>query len=131
SLTTNTGGTTLLNGNVTTTTSQIYADAVTIANNPTLTGSAITFNDTVNGNSNLTVNGGTGNVTFTGAVGKSTALGNVTANTSGTTTFNAVTANSLTTNTGGTTLLNGNVTTTTSQIYADAVTIANNPTLTG
>ncbi|TAF68678.1 MAG: filamentous hemagglutinin N-terminal domain-containing protein [Oscillatoriales cyanobacterium] len=62
SLTTNTGGTTLLNGNVTTTTSQTYGDAVTIANNPTLTGSTITFNDTVNGNSNLTLNGGTGNV---------------------------------------------------------------------
>ncbi|MCU0543875.1 MAG: CHAT domain-containing protein [Oscillatoriaceae cyanobacterium Prado104] len=132
SLTTNAGGTTQLNGNVTTTNSQTYGDAVTIATqNLTLAGNSITFNNTVNGNSDLTVNGGTGNVTFAGAIGNTTPLGNIAANTSGTTAFNGVTANSLTTNAGGTTQLNGNVTTTNNQTYGDAVTIANNPTLSG
>ncbi|MDB9442809.1 filamentous hemagglutinin N-terminal domain-containing protein, partial [Sphaerospermopsis kisseleviana CS-549] len=45
-----------LNGNITTTGSQTYNDNVTIANNPTLTGNGITFNETVDGNSNLTLN---------------------------------------------------------------------------
>jgi hypothetical protein len=44
-------------------------DAVTIANNPILSGSDITFNNTVDGSSDLTVNGGSTNVTFNGAVG--------------------------------------------------------------
>jgi hypothetical protein len=56
SLTTDAGGTTQLNGNVTTTGSQTYGDAVTIANNPILSGSDITFNNTVDGSSDLTVN---------------------------------------------------------------------------
>ena len=47
---------------------------MTIANNPTLAGSSITFDDTVDGNSNLTVNAGSGNITFTWAVGNSISL---------------------------------------------------------
>jgi fructose-1,6-bisphosphatase len=58
--------------NVTTTGSQTYGDAVTIANNPILSGSDITFNDTVDGSSDLTVNAGSGNITFNGAVGNTT-----------------------------------------------------------
>ncbi|MEG4116416.1 filamentous hemagglutinin N-terminal domain-containing protein, partial [Microcoleus sp. N9_B4] len=132
SVTTNIGGTTQVNGNVTTTGSQTYADAVTVANNPILSGSGISFNDTVNGSSDLTLNGGTGNVTFNGAVGSLSAIGNLTANSTGTTTFNqAVNAASLTTDAGGTTQLKGNVTTTGSQTYGDAVTIANNPIFSG
>ncbi|MFN8950908.1 MAG: CHAT domain-containing protein [Aphanizomenon sp.] len=196
SLTTNSGGTTQLNGNVKTTGNQTYNDTVTIANNPILTGNGITFNNTVNGNSNLTANSGTGKLTFEKTVGTSNltasgniidikddittndlqtytgavnlfknttltgngiifnntitgigldliansgtgnltftndiSLGNINANSTGTTTFNNVTATSLTTNTGGTTQLNGNVKTTGNQTYNDTVTIANNPTL--
>ncbi|MFM7373509.1 MAG: hypothetical protein ACKO2Z_38180, partial [Sphaerospermopsis kisseleviana] len=69
SLLTNAGGTTSLNGNITTTGSQTYNDNVTIANNPTLTGNGITFNELVNGNSNLTLSAGTGNLTFEKNVG--------------------------------------------------------------
>ncbi|OCR00767.1 hypothetical protein BCD67_23830 [Oscillatoriales cyanobacterium USR001] len=129
-VTTDAGGTTQLNGNVTTTGFQTYNDAVTIANNPTLTGNGITFNNTLDGNSDITANAGTGNLTFNGAIG-STALGNIIANSTGTTTFNAVNSTSLTTDAGGTTQLNANVTTTGVQTYNDAVTIANNPTLNG
>jgi hypothetical protein len=131
-LTTDAGGTTKLNGNVTTTGPQTYSDAVTIANNPILSGSDLTFNNTVDGSSDLTVNANSGNVTFNGAVGAASAIGNLTANSTGTTAFNqTVTAASLTTDAGGTTKLNGNVTTTGPQTYADAVTIANNPILSG
>ncbi|TAF06329.1 MAG: filamentous hemagglutinin N-terminal domain-containing protein, partial [Nostocales cyanobacterium] len=70
-LTTNTGGTTEINGNITTNNEQNYNDAVTVANSPTLAGSGITFNETVNGNSNLTANAGTGKVTFEQNVGNS------------------------------------------------------------
>ncbi|MCU0541210.1 MAG: CHAT domain-containing protein [Oscillatoriaceae cyanobacterium Prado104] len=132
SLTTNAGGKTELKGNVNTSGSQTYSDAVRIANNPILTGSNITFNSTVDGSSNLTVNSGTGNITFSGAVGGNSTLGDLTANSSGTTAFhNAVRAASLTTNSGGTTQLKGNVNTSGSQTYSDAVRIANNPILTG
>ncbi len=131
SVTTNTGGTTQLNSNVTTTGAQTYNDAVTIANNPILTGNGITFNSTLDGNSDITANSGTSNLSFNGAIGSLTPLQNITANSTGTTTFNTVTSASVTTNAGGTTQLNSNVTTTGAQTYNDAVTIANNPILTG
>ncbi|MEG4457929.1 two-partner secretion domain-containing protein, partial [Microcoleus sp. N9_A1] len=127
SVTTNTGGTTQLNSNVTTTGAQTYNDAVTIANNPILTGNGITFNSTLDGNSDITANAGASNLTFTGPVGGTTALGNINANSTATTTFNAVNAASVTTNAGGTTELKGNVATIGSQTYGDAVTIATNP----
>jgi hypothetical protein len=132
-LTTNPGGTTQLNGNVTTTGNQTYSDAVIIANDPTLTGNGITFNSTLDGNSDITANAGSGNLTFNGRVGTPTKpLGNLTANSQGTTAFNqTVDAASLTTDALGTTQLNSNVTTTSSQTYSDAVTIAKDATLTG
>jgi hypothetical protein len=114
-LTTDAGGTTQVKGNVTTIGSQTYGDAVTIANNPIISGSRVTFNDTVNGTSDLTVNAVSGNIAFNGAVGNTTALGNITANSTATTTFNAVNSSSVTTDAGGTNQLNGNVTTTGSQ----------------
>ncbi|HLO51167.1 MAG TPA: CHAT domain-containing protein [Kamptonema sp.] len=129
SVTTNAGGTTQLNGNVTTTGAQTYNDAVTIANNPTLTGNGITFNSTLDGNSDLTANTGASNLSFNGAIGSITPLGNITANSTGITTFNAVNSASITTNIGGTTQLNGNVITTGTQTYNDAVTIVGNLTL--
>jgi hypothetical protein len=142
SLTTDSGGTTKLNGNVTTTGPQTYGDAVTIANNPILSGSDITFNNTVDGSSDLTVNTVSGNVTFNyidnsditfnNTVDGSSALtvkegtGNVTFNKAigETTPLTSLTANSKIS-------LGGNVTTTGSQTYGDAVTIANNPILSG
>jgi hypothetical protein len=132
SLTTDSGGTTKLNDNVTTTGPQTYGDAVTIANNPILSGSDITFNNSVDGSSDLTVKASSGNVTFNGAVGSLSALNKLTANSTVTTAFNkTVNAASLTTDIGGTTKLNDKVTTTGPQTYGDAVTIANNPTLSG
>ncbi|MEG4206411.1 hypothetical protein QUA20_21100, partial [Microcoleus sp. Pol7_A1] len=132
SLTTDPGGTTELKGNVATIGSQTYGDAVTIANNPILSGSDITFSNTVDGSSDLTAKAISGNVTFNGAVGAASTIGNLTANSTGTTAFNqTVNAASLTTDIGGTTQLNGNVTTTGAQTYGDAVTIANNPILSG
>ena len=67
---------------------QSYLDAVTIANNPILSGSDITFNTTVDGSSDLTANAVSGNLTFNGAVGTYPALGNITANSTGITAFN-------------------------------------------
>jgi CHAT domain-containing protein/uncharacterized protein YunC (DUF1805 family) len=132
SLTTDAGGTTEINGTVTTTETQNYGDAVTIANNPILTGNGVTFNSTLDGNSDLTVNSSLGNVTFSDVVGGNIPLGNLAVNSSGTTRFaNTVNATSLTTDAGGTTEISGNITTTETQNYGDAVTIANNPILTG
>ncbi|WP_039962218.1 CHAT domain-containing protein, partial [Kamptonema sp. PCC 6506] len=132
SLTTDTGGTTEINGNITTTETQNYGDAVAIANNPILTGNGVTFNSTLDGNSDLTVNSAIGNVTFNDAIGANIALGNLAVNSSETTRFgNTVNATSLTTDAGGTTEINGNITTTETQNYGDAVTIANHPILTG
>ncbi|MEG3840017.1 filamentous hemagglutinin N-terminal domain-containing protein, partial [Microcoleus sp. herbarium14] len=132
SLNTNAGGTTKLNGDVITDVNQTYGDAVTIANNPVLAGNAVTFNDTVDGDSNLTVNGGAGNVTFKGAIGNNNQLKNLTVNSTGTTAFSQIVkAQSLTTDVSGITELKGNVTTAGAQIYGDAVTVANNPQLNG
>jgi hypothetical protein len=125
SLTTDAAGKTQLNGDVKTTGSQTYSDAVTIAKDAMLWGSDITFNDAVDGSSNLTAKADSGNLTFNGPVGNATnGLGNLTANSTGTTTFNAVNSASVTTNAGGKTQLNGDVKTTGSQTYSDAVTIA-------
>ncbi|MEG5066327.1 filamentous hemagglutinin N-terminal domain-containing protein, partial [Microcoleus sp. B3-A4] len=131
----NSGGTTQVQANITTTGSQTYGDAVTIANNPTLSGKGITFNNTVdasNSGSDLTVNAGTGDITFSGAVGSSKDLGNLKVNSTGTTAFNkTVNAASLTTDVGGTTQVRSPVTTTGTQTYNDAVTIANKLSLAG
>ncbi|MFO0173694.1 MAG: hypothetical protein ACK51W_14655, partial [Aphanizomenon sp.] len=50
---------------------QTYNDTVNIANNPTLSANEITFNNTVNGNSDLTANATTGKLTFEKTVGTS------------------------------------------------------------
>jgi len=83
-LSTNVGGTTSLGGNVTTTDSQIYNDAVTLATDTTLTGSAtltggvagvaIAFRNTVDGTKSLTLQGGAGKIAFDKAVGGNTPL---------------------------------------------------------
>ena len=128
SVTTDEPGTTLLNGNVTTSGAQVYHDIVEVRSGITLgtSNGAVTFDKTVDsetGETNaLTVSTGSGNVTFTDVVGGTTALGAVTVNSTGTTKFNAaVTAASVATNAGGTTQINGSITTTGTQTYNDAV----------
>jgi len=137
SITTNAGGTTELNGNVTTTGVQSYGDNVQLDNPLTLTSNTtdVTFGGSVDSKATtantLTVNAGLGNITFNGAVGSITALGDLQANTTGTTRFNdTINAASITTNAGGTTELNGNVTTTGVQSYEDNVQLDNPVTLT-
>jgi parallel beta-helix repeat protein len=118
------GGTTELSGNVTTSGTQTYNDAVQLTAPITLTttDSAVLFGGTVDGAEGLTVSSGTGNVTFNGAVGSITALDAITINSTGTTLFSStVQAASVETDGGGTTELSGNVTTSGTQTYNDAV----------
>ncbi len=110
-VTTDAGGTTQINADITTTGAQTYNDAVTVANDPTLKGVGITFGSTVDGNSNLTANAQTGNLNFNGKVGSQSPLKDLVAS--------------------GATKINADITTTDAQTYNDAVTVANNPTLTG
>jgi len=101
------GGTIITAGN------QVYPSAVTLDAATTLgsigsNGNAITFNSTIDGTQNLTLNT-PGTTTLTGAVGNTTALGN------------------LTLDAGGTTVINGGtVKTTGAQIYNDLVSIGAN-----
>ncbi|WP_166212412.1 autotransporter-associated beta strand repeat-containing protein [Cognatiluteimonas telluris] len=105
SLTTNAGGSTTLNGNVTTTGAQTYNDAVTLGADDSLTstgGGAIIFNSTVDGAQQLGVTT-TGAVAFNGVVGGTTALTGLSV-TGGTFTAGAMTidgALSVTTTAGG------------------------------
>ncbi|MGF1491069.1 MAG: CHAT domain-containing protein [Microcoleaceae cyanobacterium] len=101
-------------------------------------GGEINFNGTVNGTSNtgnsLTLESGTSDIQFNQAVGNLIPLGDLTINSSGTTTFNGgVNSNSLSTNPGGLTQLAGDVTTAgeVGQRYGDAVNLLSDLTLTG
>lgn len=94
-LVTDAGGTTQLTGNVTTTNPQTYNDAVTIADRPVLTGNGITFNSTLNGNSDLSLDAKSGNITFGGTVGETTRLGNLTVSNANTIQTSAITATRL------------------------------------
>ncbi|MEQ8382145.1 MAG: CHAT domain-containing protein [Coleofasciculus sp. A1-SPW-01] len=96
------------------------------------TGGNVNFNDTVDGNQNLTVNSGSGDSNFNAPVGNSQPLGNLQVNSTGTTRFNdTVQSASLRTDTGGETQINGDVTTTETngQNYGDNVRIDDNLTL--
>ncbi|MEG4022712.1 two-partner secretion domain-containing protein, partial [Microcoleus sp. S13C4] len=83
--------------------------SITLTTSGTTSSGNVAFNRTLNGTTanteSLLINAGAGNVTFTGAIGTTTALGNITANSTGTTTFNAVNSASVTTNAGGTSQL--------------------------
>ncbi len=119
-ITTNAGGTLVMNGRVVTTTSaQSYGEDMTLGANTTLTASGVTFDGAVSGTHSLVVNGSTtlsgGSVTTTGA---QTYNGAMTLGANTTLNANAadVTLNStldgtydLTVNTTGTTALNGAV----------------------
>jgi filamentous hemagglutinin family protein len=115
SLTTDAGGTTQINGNISTTGLQDYKDPVTVSGLLTLASSgsgAITFEQTLDGAATLTVNT-SGATTFGGAVGGTTPI------------------SGLNTDAGGTTAINGgSVTTTLQQFYQDAVTLGADTTLT-
>ncbi|NDA96119.1 MAG: hypothetical protein EBY03_08375, partial [Actinobacteria bacterium] len=101
SVTTDSGGTTAINGgSVRTTGAQTYGDAVTLGANTTLTGSTITNSSTINGGGySLTI---TGNSVINGAISNATST-----SISGTTSLGA----SVTTTTGG-------------QTYTGAVTVS-------
>ncbi|MGL5083182.1 MAG: filamentous hemagglutinin N-terminal domain-containing protein, partial [Microcoleaceae cyanobacterium] len=99
----------------------------------------ILFNGLVNGSSSnvgthdLVLNAGTGEIQFNQAVGSITSLGDLTINSSGTTTFNStVNAASLLTNGGGTTQLSQDVTTSgpSGQQYGNSVNLLGSITLT-
>jgi len=115
SLTTDAGGTTIINGgSVTTSGAQSYGDAVTLGANTTFasTGSGnITFVSTVNGAFALTANTA-GVTTLGGAVGGTTALTSVTTDAAGSTHING-----------------GTINTTGAQTYNDAVVLGANTTL--
>ncbi|PZU96351.1 MAG: hypothetical protein DCE90_09860 [Pseudanabaena sp.] len=127
SILTNAGGTTELNGTINSTSGQTFNDSVVLIGATQLNSvdSAIAFNSSVNGNQNLTINSGAGDINFNSDVGNTAPIGNLTANSAGVTRFNTVNAASLTTDINGTTELNGNVTTTGSQTYNDAVVLNN------
>ncbi len=105
SLTTDAGGTTVINGGaVTSGGAQTYNDAVTLGAATTVTGTGITFASTVNGAQSLTVIDH-GTTTFGGAVGGATAL------------------TSLTTTSNATAIGGGAVTTTATQTYNSPLTL--------
>ncbi|MCC6493144.1 MAG: hypothetical protein IT424_08990, partial [Pirellulales bacterium] len=112
SLTTNLDGQTQLGGDVTTTGDQSYGDDVTLLANAVLTGDDVTFDRTVSGPFDLTVN---------------------TSTAAGVTRFNgAATLRNLRTNAPGTTVLDGlTVTTTQDQFYGDDVVLLQDTTLAG
>ncbi len=99
-------GITTLGSNVTSLGSQTYENNVTLLNNITLTGSDISFQNTVDGSQDLVINAD-GITQFNGLVGDINPL------------------NSITTNTAGITQFNGNITTTGIQNYQDDVEINN------
>ncbi len=128
-----------LNANITTDNQFIEVNGTTtLGNNSILdTGAGdgdITFNGTVDGTFNLTAAAGDGAINFNDIVGDTTPLGELIANTTGTTRFaGSVTATSLTTDAGGNTELNGDVTTSgvAGQSYGDIVTINGDVAFTG
>ncbi|MDE1149843.1 MAG: filamentous hemagglutinin N-terminal domain-containing protein [Azospirillaceae bacterium] len=130
-------GTAALNGGaISTVGNQTFHGAVTLGADTTLAtslaGSVVSFSGTLNGAHGLIINNGSGAVTFSSTIGDTTRLGDLTVNTSGTTTFSgAVKAASVTTDAGGTVVLGAGVDTTGTQIYNDAATLTAAATLKG
>jgi hypothetical protein len=94
SLTTDVLGTTRLNSNISTVGDQQFGDAVILDDHVGITTSAnglVRFASTVDSatgeSNNLSVATGSGNITFTGAIGGSRGLGNISLTSTGTTTF--------------------------------------------
>ncbi|MFP4101484.1 MAG: CHAT domain-containing protein [Coleofasciculus sp.] len=127
------GGNISLNGTVTLT----QPDTSFTTTGMTVGGDMI-FTNTLNGvtadTQNLTLNSGTGNITFEDSVGNTVNLGNLNINSTGITQFKgSVTVESLTTDTGGMTQIRGNVITNgeLGQSYGDDVTLVGDIQLTG
>ncbi|MDE2342295.1 MAG: filamentous hemagglutinin N-terminal domain-containing protein, partial [Betaproteobacteria bacterium] len=126
------GGTTTINGNVSTSGTQTYGGTLVVNDPATLkTGSkafSVAGSTTLNGDTSVTT--GSGAVTFTGSVDGNAALA---ITSTGTTTFGGTvgSATALTnlSVSGGTTVLNGNVNTSGAQSYGGAVTLGNSATL--
>lgn len=117
SLTTDAGGSALINSTAITATTQTYNDAVTVGATTTLTGTTVTFAEAVNADDaddarNLTVNA-SGTTTFAGLVGGSESFG------------------TLSTDSAGITVINGGAVNANTQVFNDAVTLGANATLTG
>lgn len=137
SLTTDSGGRTLLGANVTTTGTQTYADAATISGGDrslSTSNSQITFGNTVNSEVNqnwgLSLSVGTSEVRFDGVVGGSQGLGAVAI--TGALDLNASITSAASLSVSATSALDGNVTTQGTQSYAGAVTLGSgNRVLTG
>ncbi len=151
SLTSDAGGTLSLKS-VTTSGAQSYGEALTLngtyiagsgtftaSGNTTLDGAVtitaagISFAGTVNGTQALSLSSGAGTIDLAGAVGDTTRLGALALSGSGMTTIaGAVRAASVTTDTsGGTVLRGGSVDTTGAQVYAEAVSLGADTTLSG
>ncbi|MBR9887056.1 MAG: filamentous hemagglutinin N-terminal domain-containing protein [Oceanospirillales bacterium] len=136
-----TGATTINADTITSADAQTYTGAVILGNSATLTAAddPILFSSTVNSEAleynGLTVNAGSGAVTFAGAVGDAgdAAPGAVIVNSTGVTQLlSTVKAGSLVTNAGGTVEINGgDVTTSGVQTYGENVTLGANTVLTG
>ncbi|MTJ06702.1 CHAT domain-containing protein [Anabaena sp. UHCC 0204] len=123
--------TTFIGGDITTINPQTYNYPVIFTNNSTITTNGITFNNTVDGNKNLTINAGGADVIFTQAVGNIETLGDLNINSSGKTSFANVNAASITTDASGLTELNGNIQAIGGNINLnDTVNLINNTTLT-
>ncbi len=130
-----TGPATLNASGIATTGNQHYQGAVTLGSDQslnTVTGS-VAFDGALNGAHNLTVDSAAaGDISF-GAIGGTARLGNLTANTSGSTTFNgAVRAASVQTDAPGSVAIKGgSIDTTGSQSYGELVTLTQDTTLKG
>ncbi|CAM8646799.1 Repeats of unknown function DUF5649 [Oxalobacteraceae bacterium] len=108
SVTTNTGGTLMMNGGaVTTTGAQTYGEAVILGMDTTLSGNNISFASTIDGAQALTI-ADVGVTTLTGSVGAATALSSL-----------AVSS------VNGTAINGGSVSTSGAQTYSNAVTLGN------
>jgi filamentous hemagglutinin family protein len=127
------GGNISLNGTVT-----LTQPDTTFTTTGMTVGGNIIFNDTLNGvtanTQNLTLNSGTGNITFEDSVGNTVNLADLSINSTGITQFKAsVMVQSLTTDAGGMTQIRGNVITNgeSGQTYRDDVTLIGDIELTG
>jgi hypothetical protein len=141
-ITTNVGGTVVIQGGrITTTGAQSYGENMVLDNTShetelNTTNAAVTFTGNVNNQTagtpeSLTVNAGSGAVLFIETVGNAGQLGAVTVNSTGATTFTkAVDATTITTNVGGTVVIQGGrITTTGAQSYGEEATLGANTTL--
>jgi filamentous hemagglutinin family protein len=123
--TNNGAGGTVITGDFTTTGTQAYGNAVTLASvgsTINLNGTSIAFNSTLDGLRTLIATATSGNLTF-GNVGGNVAVGDLVTRSSGTTTLGPVRSASINTRTGGDVQLNGNITTDGSQIYENPVSL--------